>query len=141
MRSRILHWSTRQAWFCLGLLSLVVGVIGIVLPLLPTTPLVILAAFAFSKSSPRFERWLVDHRFFGPIIADWRANGAIAPAYKALSVTMMGVVFALSLWLGVPGYVLWVQGIVLVMAATFILTRPSHRREASNKKGRVTTRP
>ncbi len=125
MTRRFLHWTTRQAWFGLGLLALLVGLVGVVLPLLPTTPLVILAAFAFSKSSPRFERWLLEHRFFGPIISDWRANGAIAPRYKAFAVGAMIVVFCTSLFLGVPRFVLIVQAVVLAVAATFVLSRPS----------------
>lgn len=126
MSRRLLHWTSRQAWFALGLTSFGIGVVGIVLPLVPTTPLVILAAFAFSKSSPRFERWLLRHRFFGPIIADWRSNGAIAPGFKAIAVTMMLAIFGLSVWMGVPTFVLAVQGAVLTIAAAFVLTRPSH---------------
>ena len=126
MSRRLLYWTSRQAWFLLGLLSLLVGFIGIFLPLLPTTPLVILAAFAFSKSSPRFERWLLEHRIFGPIIADWRENRAIAPRYKAMAVGMMGAVFVLSLVMAVPGHVLAIQGVALGLAAAFVLTRPSH---------------
>ena len=126
MSRRLLYWTSRQAWFGLGLLSLAVGFVGIFLPLLPTTPLVILAAFAFSKSSPRFERWLLEHRIFGPIIADWRENRAIAPRYKAMAVFMMGAVFGLSLVMAMPGHVLAIQGVVLGLAATFVLTRPSH---------------
>ncbi len=126
MSRRLLHWTSRQAWFALGFLSLLVGFVGVFLPLLPTTPLVILAAFAFSKCSPRFERWLLEHRLFGPIIADWRQNRSIAPKYKAISVGMMGAVFCLSVAMSVPGFVLAIQGIVLGLAATFILTRPSY---------------
>ncbi len=126
MSRKLLQWTSRQAWFLLGLLSLAVGFVGVFLPLLPTTPLVILAAFAFSKSSPRFESWLLRHRIFGPIIADWRSNGAIAPRFKAIAVGMMAAVFGLSLAMSVPGYVLIVQGVVLSLAATFVLTRPSY---------------
>ena len=105
MSRKLIEWTSRQAWFVLGLLALLLGLVGVVLPLLPTTPLVILAAFAFSKSSPRFESWLMRHRIFGPIIADWRANGAIAPRYKAIAVSMMAGVFLVSLILSVPGAV------------------------------------
>lgn len=136
MSRKLMQWTSRQAWFGLGLLALVLGAIGVVLPLLPTTPLVILAAFCFSKSSPRFEHWLVTHRLFGPIIADWRANGAIAPRYKVIAVTMMGAVFAISMVLGVPGLVLAIQGVVLALAATFVLSRPSGSGQADRKKAR-----
>ncbi len=126
MSRGVLHWMTRKAWFALGLLALLLGIIGIPLPLLPTTPLIILAAFAFSKSSPRFERWLVEHKFFGPIIMDWRSNGSIAPRFKVMAVVMMALVFAISVVMSAPGYILVVQGVVLGLAATFVLTRPSH---------------
>ncbi|MCV6593313.1 MAG: YbaN family protein [Silicimonas sp.] len=116
---------SRGVWFALGLISLALAALGVVLPLLPTTPLVILAAFAFSKSSPRFQRLLEESRTFGPIIADWRAKGAIAPRYKAMAVGMMGLAFGISVLLGVPPWVLIVQVVCLGGAATYVLSRPS----------------
>lgn len=109
-----------MAWAALAL-----GAIGAVLPILPTTPFVILAAFAFGKSSPRFQAWLENSKLFGPIIADWRANGSIALPYKAIALTMMGAVFALSIYNGWPALVLVIQAVCIAGAATFILTRPS----------------
>jgi uncharacterized protein len=115
----------RALWFALGALCLSLGVIGAVLPLLPTTPFVIAAAFAFGKSAPGVARRLEESRAFGPIIADWRAHGAIAPRYKAVAVTMMVAVFALSVAMALPGYVLVVQAICLTGAGAFVLSRAS----------------
>ncbi|WP_311735040.1 YbaN family protein [Alloyangia mangrovi] len=115
----------RIAWLALGGLALGAGVIGIVLPLLPTTPFVILAAFAFSKSSPRLHRFLVEHPRFGPMIADWTAHGAIAPRYKALAVSMMLAALTLSVWLAVPNRVLLIQLVCMGGAAAFVLSRPN----------------
>lgn len=113
----------RPFWIVLGFVSLALGVVGIVLPLLPTTPFVLLAAFCFGKSSPRFAAWLHRHPIAGPIITDWQAHGAIAPRYKALAVGMMGATLGLSLWMGFPEKVVLVQAVVLMMAAIFILSR------------------
>ena len=115
----------RVIWFSFGILALVLGAIGVVLPLLPTTPFVILAAFAFGKSSATFESWLLSSPTFGPIIADWRASGAIAPRFKMLAIGMMGALFMLSLAMDVSGRILGIQLVCLGAAAAFILTRPN----------------
>jgi uncharacterized protein len=117
--------AARIFWLALGWCALAAGAIGAVLPVLPTTPFVILAAFAFGKASPRLQAWLERSRQFGPIIADWRANGAIAPRYKIISHVMMAAVFALSLWLSVPTWALTLQALCLLAASAFILSRPN----------------
>ena len=107
-------------WICVGL-----GVIGIFLPLLPTTPFILLAAALFARSSPRFERWLIEHPRFGKPLNDWRRDGAIGRSAKILAISMMAVSY-LVLWLfGSP--IIWVRLLVagiLLCCAAFILTRP-----------------
>ena len=115
----------RGFWFIVGCLALALGGIGVVLPVLPTTPFVILAAFAFGKSSPRLQAWLENNRTFGPMIADWKQNGAIAPRYKAVSVIMMAGFFGLSIWMGFPAVVRIVQAVAMGFAAAFVLSRPN----------------
>ena len=110
----------RPVWFLSGVLSVALGVIGIFLPVLPTTPLMILAAFCFSKSSPRFESKLLTHKTFGPVIAEWRENGAIAGRIKVVAVGTMASVFLLSLIVGVKTYVLFIQFVCLGGAANCI---------------------
>lgn len=118
----------RPIWILLGWLSLVLAVIGVVLPVLPTTPLVILAAFAFGKGSPRLQALLENHRRFGPIIREWREKGAIARRYKVMAVGMMALVFGLSLMADLAWPILLVQGVCMAGAAGFVLTRPDGRR-------------
>lgn len=123
----------RVFWFSIGALALLLGVVGVVLPVLPTTPFVILAAFAFGRSSPALQRRLEESRTFGPMIADWRAHGAIAPRYKAMALTMMAAALGLSVAMGLALHLLAIQAACIAAAATFILTRPNgpqfHRRD------------
>lgn len=114
----------RMMWLCIGCLSLGLGAFGAVLPVLPTTPFVILAAFAFGRSSPQLQALLENSPVFGPIISDWQANGAIAGRFKLLAIIMMAAVLGISLALSAPLIVLIVQVICMTGAAVFILSRP-----------------
>lgn len=79
----------RILYLLLGWLSLVSGVIGIFLPLLPTTPLVLLAAWCFSRSSERFHNWLLKHKFFGPIVRDWQSSDGIPKRSRNRAIVFM----------------------------------------------------
>lgn len=114
----------KPIWLACGFTSLCIGMAGIVLPLVPTVPLVLLAAFCFSKSSERFHLWLLEHERFGPMIADWRAGGYINRRAKWRASLMILLAFVLSVVFGAPPYVLVIQICVLSAVSIFIWTRP-----------------
>ena len=126
-RSR--HAGVRLAWLLVGCLAVALAAIGVVLPLLPTTPFVLVAAFAFMRSSRRLHTWLIEHRVFGPLIADWRRYGAIRRPTKVIGIASMAAVFALSLLLDVSAVVLTIQASVLTVCAIFVASRPEPPRE------------
>ena len=70
VKSRVL----RSIFFLLGFFWLGLAFVGLAVPLIPTVGPVLLAAFFFSKSSERFDRWLLNNRLFGGIVRDWRAG-------------------------------------------------------------------
>ena len=115
----------RLVWLTIGLGAIAVAGLGVVLPLLPTTPFVLLAAFAFARSSRRLHDWLVRHAVFGPLIDNWRRYGAISRRAKTAGILSMAGVFGLSLLLDAPPVVLTVQALVLTASASFIVSRPS----------------
>lgn len=115
----------RLVWLIIGLCAIAVAGLGVVLPLLPTTPFVLVAAFAFARSSRRLHDWLVSHAVFGPLIENWRRYGAISRSAKVAGVLSMAGVFGLSLLLGASPGVLTVQAVVLTVCAGFITSRPS----------------
>ncbi len=88
------------AGIILGGIALVVGIIGIFVPLLPTTPLLLLAAALWVRSSPRLYNWLLSHRRLGAYIRNYRESRAIPLRVKIISVTVM--------WLSMLYCIFWV---------------------------------
>jgi uncharacterized membrane protein YbaN (DUF454 family) len=115
----------RTAFLALGYLMVVLGFLGIFLPVLPTTPFLILAAGCFARSSPRLERWLLDHPRFGPLLRDWRERGAIPRRAKTLAFASMGVGYLLF-WLGSRPSLPIAAAVAALMAvgAVYVGTRP-----------------
>ncbi|MCS4503475.1 hypothetical protein KBTX_02034 [wastewater metagenome] len=115
----------RYAWQALAGSCIALGMLGVALPLLPTTPFLLLAAYAASRSSPALARWLHEHPRLGPPLADWQERRAIRPAAKRTAIglivvswgIMMATVEPLPLRLGVSALLLGVS--------TFIVTRRS----------------
>lgn len=115
----------RPLWLGLGLVSTALGIAGTALPLLPTTPFLLLAAFCFARSSPRFHRWLLEHPQFGPLITNWQRYGAIGHRAKVAAVAAMAAALVLSVVAGLQPWILALQALVMAVVAAFILTRPA----------------
>jgi uncharacterized membrane protein YbaN (DUF454 family) len=119
----------RYLWLLAGLIFFAIGAIGIILPLLPTTPFLLLAAFCFTRSSPRLHRWLHEHPTFGPLINNWNQHGSIDRRSKTIAMFVILLTPVATILIGVPWWALASQLLVLTAAATFVLTRPSPPRQ------------
>ena len=75
-----------------------VGVVGMVLPLLPTTPFLLLAAACYVRASERHYRWITEHRFFGPIIRDYRERRGIRLKTKITAVALLWLSLGFSIY-------------------------------------------
>lgn len=94
--STVVTGPVRWLWLVAGWLAVVLGAIGVVVPGLPTTGFMVFAAWCFSKSSPRFEKWLLDLPGIGPMISDYR-DGLGMPKrakYSALAMITIAVTFS-----------------------------------------------
>ena len=119
-----MHGIARPLWIVFGALALACGAIGAILPLVPTTPFVLVAAYAFARSSPRLHGWLMGHGYFGPLIENWQRYGAIDRRTKIVSVSVMAAMPVITWMIGAPLWALAAQIVVLLGSASFIVTRP-----------------
>jgi uncharacterized membrane protein YbaN (DUF454 family) len=119
----------RLIYLGVGWLGLGMAVAGVILPILPTTPMLLMAVWAFSKSSPELAEKIRNHRVFGPPVRDWQDHGVISITAKLLAITVMTLMGA---WLWIFGSLpVWATLLiiaVMVGAGVFVGSRPSTAR-------------
>ena len=116
----------RSLYFLLGWLFFGVGAVGTVVPGLPTTPFMLLALWAFSKSSQRFHDWLYAHPVFGPPLQNWRSHRVISGKAKLLAIlTMLASFVFLVFFTEVSTWIKTLIALLMLYGAAFILSKPS----------------
>jgi uncharacterized membrane protein YbaN (DUF454 family) len=120
---------SKAVWLVLGFIFVGIGFIGILVPGLPTTPLMILAAACFARSSPRFYKWVINNRVFGAQVRRFREGSGISVRGKLFSTTAMTFFIGLAVVWGIPDDLLWVKGLTLaagIVGVVYILRQPTH---------------
>jgi uncharacterized membrane protein YbaN (DUF454 family) len=79
-----------------GTISLALGAIGIVLPVLPTTPFLLLAAACYYRSSKRMHRWLLNNKWFGEYIRNYKEGKGLTLKTKITALAMLWVTIEVS---------------------------------------------
>ena len=117
---------TRPFLLALGWLAVLLGFIGVFVPGIPTTPFLLVALWAFSKTSRKFHNWLYNHPKVGKSLREWHQHGVITVRVKVLAIATMGGSF---LWICFGIADDWVlttfAGAFLMPPAIFIITRPN----------------
>jgi len=122
--TRRIHRFRRPLLFAAGWILTALGAIGMILPLLPGTIFLIMAAWCFSQSSPRFEAWLLGHPRLGPQVRRWREAGTIDRRVKLVACGSMLISFAILTRTSAPPIALWTAGLCLLSAGLYVASRP-----------------
>lgn len=115
----------RLLWLGIGWASVALGAIGAFLPIMPTVPFLILAVWAFSRSSPYLRDRILDHPTFGPPIRAWQERGVISTVARVWAILAMAAGVAWTLWLGLPIYAIMGQVTVCLLISLYLVTRPA----------------
>ena len=119
----MLNRPLRYFLIALGFTAVGLAIIGIFVPILPTTPFLLLAAFFFGRSSPRFYGWLHTNRWFGAYLTNYREGRGLPLREKALTIAALWVAILLSATLALSSW--WARGglAVIAVAVTVHLLR------------------
>ena len=121
MKSITMRW----LFLTLGALCTGLGVVGVFVPVLPTTPFLLVAVWAFGKSSPRLQRWLLGHPRFGPALHAFIEHRVIPLKVKWIALpAMLASVFVIYEVATQPVWVILHASLVLA-TAIYIITRPN----------------
>ena len=90
----------RTTFRALGVFFVALGTAGYILPGLPGTVFILIAAYFFARSSPRFYNWLMNHEVFGVWVRDFRAGKGLPRRLKLLIPTVIAVAsgFSMVVW-------------------------------------------
>jgi hypothetical protein len=118
----------------LGFTCVAIGIIGIVVPGLPTTVFMIIAAWLFSISNPRFEKWLLNLPKIGPAIQNFRNGLGMPIKAKFFAVSSIFIFTAVATILLIENLLLRVSIIfVAVIGIWYITSRVPTREKVLEK--------
>tara|TARA_B100000530_G_scaffold164553_1_gene103515 strand:+ start:92 stop:610 length:519 start_codon:yes stop_codon:yes gene_type:complete len=119
-------WISRLVWFIIGFIIMVIGLIGIVVPGLPTTPLMILAAACYAKSSQKFYDWIINNKLFGHHVKNYREGKGIPKKSKPVILATLWVFVLFAVLIAIPDSappVSKITVLVLAVIGTIVIVR------------------
>lgn len=115
--------TARIAYAALGVFCVGLGIVGVIVPGMPTTVFLIIALWAFSRSSERLHHWLYDHPRFGKALRNWQKH-RIIPRRAKIAATATMALSLVILWLTTRnGWLELGVGVILVAVALWLVTR------------------
>ena len=116
----------RWCLLAFGWANVGLGLVGIFIPGLPTTIFLIIAFWAFSKSSEKFQNWLWSHPILGTPIHAWHMHRVIPVRAKIFAALMMTFSFVyVAIFIAEDWVLPMVLAGIMIPAATYVLTRAS----------------
>lgn len=128
------HKAIRPLYLLLGLTCVGIGSINFFIPGMPSTVFYLVALWAFKRSNPKLEHWILWKSPVGPALRDWEEDRSITLRVKVVAI--------LFIWLGIGASIAiliarhrspWVSVLLFTIALTltwFLATRKTKLTEA-----------
>ncbi len=122
----------KSLWIGLGLFFVGCAYIGILLPGVPTTFFVILAAWAFSKSSEKFNKWLHEHKLFGKYLTNWETK-KVYPTKGRYAMVGVMCISLISMFFTVPLRIVGYAGFTFLLICIWAFRYPGSVEEYNKR--------
>lgn len=97
-----------------GTIFVGLGTLGIFLPILPTTPFLLLAAACYARSSKRFYDRLINNKWFGAYIKNYREGKGIPLKVKVYTISLLWITILFSAFFFIS--IFWVRVVLILIA-------------------------
>ena len=107
----------KYLYMTLGLFCVGMAYIGFIVPGIPFSIFLVIAAWAFAKSSDRLHAWIYNHPWFGEFLTNWTQKQVFPTRGKYAMVTVMASSLAF-LWFTTENIkaAAWSGGFMLLVA-------------------------
>jgi len=115
----------KYIFLLLGFVFVGIAYIGIIVPGIPTTVFLLIAVWFFSRSSKKFENWLMNHKIFGELITNWNLYNSIDFKSKIMAISLIVITFSFTVFYAFSFKIDVLFIMFAVLLSIFIITRPS----------------
>lgn len=107
----------KKLYLALGFLCVGIAYIGFITPGIPFSIFLVIAAWAFAKSSPKMEAWLYNHLWFGKFLTNWTKKRVFPTKGKYAMILVMASTLVFT-WFatGNLNAILWSGGFMALVA-------------------------
>ena len=117
--NRLIRWLLIFA----GTVSVGLGILGIFLPILPTTPFLLLATACYSRSSVKFYNWLINNKWFGNYLKNYREGKGVPIRVKVWAILFLWTTISYSAFFMIENFIIS-SGLILIAAiATYHISK------------------
>ena len=82
----------------LGTVFVGIGILGVFLPLLPATPFLLLASACYLKGSERLYGWLMNNKYLGSYIRNFKENRGMPMKAKLITIAILWTSLLVSIY-------------------------------------------
>jgi uncharacterized membrane protein YbaN (DUF454 family) len=124
----------KALWFTAGILFLGVAYIGVIVPGIPWSTPSLIATYCFARSSEKFHNYMLNHKLFGPFIANWQ-NGRVFPTMAKWAMFVSMDASLVILWFSTGNWkaCMWMS-IFFMLILLWAYKLPGSKEEAQRRR-------